>query len=407
MTEKATTRKRRPRGANGLGGASLRPDGLWQWRVTLDDGRRVYATAKTQDEARRKCLAKVALAEQGVDVKASRQTLGAYLAWWLDDVVAPERAPKTTTTYRDIVRLHVVPTLGKTTLERLSAKDVLALLRAKQREGKSPRTVAIIRAVLHTALAHAERLGMVPRNVAALVDPPRQVAVERRPFTPEEGRALLAAAEGDRLAALWRVTLTLGLRAGEVLGLRWDDVDLDAGEVRVRRNLQRVRREQVGPGHVVVSPGTKGGSVLILKEPKTARSRRTLALGPALVEALRAHRRRQAAERLAAKRWHDHGLVFATPVGTGTDPDNLAKAWKALLATAGLRDQRFHDLRHAAATLMLLDGMGVVEVSAVLGHAQTSTTLNTYAHALPGANRDAADRMERLLGSGRETRMVQ
>ena len=398
MTEKATTRKRRPRGANGLGGASLRPDGLWQWRVTLDDGRRVYATAKTQDEARRKCLAKVALAEQGVDVKASRQTLGAYLAWWLDDVVAPERAPKTTTTYRDIVRLHVVPTLGKTTLERLSAKDVLALLRAKQREGKSPRTVAIIRAVLHTALAHAERLGMVPRNVAALVDPPRQVAVERRPFTPEEGRALLAAAEGDRLAALWRVTLTLGLRAGEVLGLRWEDVDLDAGEVRVRRNLQRLPAADVRPDHVVVGGGRKGPSALVLRELKTARSRRTLSLPPDAVAALRSHRARQAGERLAARRWADHDLLFTTPHGTGIDPDNLYRMFKALLGRAGVSDVRFHDLRHTAASLMLASGLPVNVVSEVLLHAQTSTTLNTYAHALPGAHRQVADAMQRLLG---------
>ena len=390
--------ERRRKGANGDGGATVSAGGVYQYRMTLPDGRRLSARAKTYEEAKRRCKEKAALVEQGVDLKASRQTLGAYLAWWLDDVIAPERAPKTTTTYRDIVRLHVVPTLGKTALARLSAKDVLALLRAKQREGKSPRTVAMVRAVLHTALGHAERLGMVPRNVAALVDPPRQVAVERRPFTPEEGRALLAAAEGDRLAALWRVTLTLGLRAGEVLGLRWEDVDLDAGEVRVRRNLQRVRREQVGPGHVVVSPGTTGGSVLILKEPKTARSRRTLALGPALVEALRSHRRRQAEERLAARRWADHDLLFTTPHGTGIDPDNLYRMFKALLGRAGVRDVRFHDLRHTAASLMLASGLPVNVVSEVLGHAQTSTTLNTYAHALPGAHRQVADAMQRLLG---------
>jgi len=137
----------------------------------------------------------------------------------------------------------------------------------------------------------------------------------------------------------------------------------------------------------------------VTKEPKTSRSRRTLGLPPSLVAALRAHRIRQLEERLAAgSRWHDTGHVFVTPIGTPIDPDNCSKAFKALLASKGLRDVRLHDLRHTAATLMIRDGLPVNEVSGVLGHAQTSTTLNVYSHALPDSNARVAAAMERLLG---------
>ena len=423
--------ERRRKGANGDGGATVSAGGVYQYRMTLPDGRRLSARAKTYEEAKRRCKEKAALAEQGVDLKATRQTLGAYLAWWLDDVVAGRAAPKTTRTYRDLLAAHVLPDLGKVEVGRLSAQQVQALLRKKEREGLSPRTVAHIRGTLRTALNHAVRVGAVSRNVVLLTDPPRQSPVEQAALSLPEARQLLgrvdaersaapaararlraegdalaageraalaAAADGDRLAALWRLAVTLGLRRGEVLGLRWEDVDLDAGEVRVRRNLQRVPVADVRPGHVVVGGGRKGPSVLVLRELKTARSRRTLSLPPDAVAALRAHRARQAEERLAARRWADHDLLFTTPHGTGIDPDNLYRMFKALLGRAGVRDVRFHDLRHTAASLMLAGGLPVNVVSEVLLHAQTSTTLNTYAHALPGAHRQVADAMQRLLG---------
>jgi integrase len=375
------TRERRAKGANGNGGASKRADGSWQWRVTLDDGRRVYGYGKTQEDAKRKCLEKAALADQGVDYRAARQKVAEYFQWWLDDVAAPRCSAKTRRTYADLIRLHIAPELGRLEIGKLSAPQVQSLLRKKERDGLSPRTVGHIRGVLRTALNDGVRLGVLARNVAALTDPPRQRPAEREPFTPEEARALLAAAEGDRLAALYRLTLTLGLRRGEVLGLRWQDVNLDTGTLRIERSLQRV------------------DGAIVSKEPKTPRSRRTLSLPPSAVAALRAHHDRQTWERKSAgERWRETGMVFTTSIGTPIDPDRLNKNYKVLLARAGLREQRFHDLRHAAATLMLRDGLPVHEVSAVLGHSQTSTTLNVYSHVLPGAHERAAATMERLLG---------
>jgi len=221
MREQAKAYKeRRPKRANGEGGARQRANGSGEWRTTLDDGRRFSGYGKTQAEAKRSCLDKVALAEKGVEPKAARQTVSAYLAWWLEDVVKPKAAAKTHRAYADLIRLHVLPALGKVEVGKLTAQNVTSLMRGLERKGLSSRTVAHVRGTLRTALNHADRIGVVARNVAMLTDPPRQERTERHPFSTEEARAFIAAADADRLAALWRLAVTLGLRRGELLGLR-------------------------------------------------------------------------------------------------------------------------------------------------------------------------------------------
>jgi integrase len=217
--------------------------------------------------------------------------------------------------------------------------------------------------------------------VAALVDVPRQVRTERAWMTPEQARVFLESVADDRFAALYRMALALGMRQGELIALRWQDVNLDAGVLRVARALDRA-----GEGHT-------------FKEPKTERSRRTPDLPASVVAALRAHRDRQHFERQAAGRhWHESGLVFVSPIGTALDPANLLKAFKRHLKAADLPEMRFHDLRHSAASMMLADGLPLNVVSGVLGHSLTSTTLDVYAHVAPTARREAAAAMDRLLG---------
>jgi integrase len=376
------SKSRRPKSANGNGGARQRANGSWEWRESLPDGRRFSGYGKTQMEAKARCLAKVKQAERGIDVKATRQTVGQYLNWWLNDIVTPKLAPKTVKAYQDAVRLHLVPELGQIELGKLTPQAVTSLLRNKERDGLSPRSVAMIREVLRGALNVAMKMQMVERNAAALAESPRQVKPERRMLTPEEGKRLLRVVESGRLAALYRLALTLGMRQAEILGLRWQDVDLDAGVLRVRQTLQHI-----------------GGETHI-KEPKTARSRRTLALSSSLIAALTAHKDRQAFERVkAGARWQESDLVFTTANGTPLEARNLVRDFKRQLAAAELpANLRFYDMRHAAASLLLADGMPITAVSAMLGHALCSTTLNTYAHVLPGADRLTAEAMERLLG---------
>jgi integrase len=222
---------------------------------------------------------------------------------------------------------------------------------------------------------------MIHYNAAAMVSAPRGTRQEPKVLTPEEARRLLDAARGDRLEALYSVALALGLRQGEALGLKWSDIDLDAGSLRVRRASQRIPHQ-----------GTQ------LVETKTQRSRRTLFMPPIVISALRAHRARQAMERLAAgEHWVDLDLVFPSAKGTLADGPNITHRFNRLLQRANLAPMRFHDLRHACASLLLVQGVHPRVVMETLGHSQISLTMNTYSHVLPALQREAADRMEAVL----------
>lgn len=377
MSEPAE-KKRRAKSANGNGGATRRKDGSWEWRITLEDGRRVSGYGIDQAAAKQRCLEKAAKAQSGIDLKASKQTLGAFLGTWLEDVVRPTLAPKTYESYRDTVRKHILPTLGGKQLDKVSPQMVQALLREKEREGLSPRTVAYIRTVLRIALARAVKWSLVTRNAAALTDAPRQERIERSIMMPEQAATFLAAARGDRLEALYLVTATLGLRLGEVLGLRWSDLDLEAGTLRVEQTVQRV------------------GGRLIFKEPKTRKSRRKLTMPATVAQSLRAHRDRQRWEADRAG-WVDHDLVFPNGYGGPMEPSNVLARFKKVLAGAGLPPQRFHDLRHYAASFLVAQGVPMRVVMDILGHSQMSTTSDLYSHVMPAAHRDVADLIDRAL----------
>jgi integrase len=232
----------------------------------------------------------------------------------------------------------------------------------------------------------AERWGMVTRNVAKLVDPPRVPRHEISPLTPDEARRLMGSATDDRLRALWLTALGTGLRQGELLGLRWQDVDLETRRLCVRHTLARV------------------GGKLVLLEPKTERSRRTIVLPEVVVVALRAHRTGQKIERLVAgSRWVDSGHVFATTIGTPIEAAAVTRAFRRALKRAGLPHSRFHDLRHAAATFLLAGGFTLEDVKNLLGHSSIVLTSDTYGHVLEQRQRQVALGMDAVLGEGMPT----
>jgi integrase len=312
-----------------------------------------------------------------------RQTVEKYLDWWLRDIIAGKRAAKTEKTYRDTVRLHLVPELGPIELGKLAAQHVDALLAKREKAGLSPLSVAYIRAVLSSALSTAVRKRMLEFNAAKLAETPRQAPQSaRRVLTADEAKKLLLHVQGDRVAAPYRMALTLGLRQGEIIGLRWIDLDLDGRSLRVQQTIQRV------------------GETVHVQEPETSRSKRTLPLTDTLVTVLKAHRDVQAIERRQAEPWQESGLVFTSTVGMALDGRNLTRQFKQHLPAAELPEEiRFYDQRHTAASLLLADNVPLLAVSQMLEHALTSTTLNTYAHLLPGTERVTADAMERLWDS--------
>src|SRR5712692_11834776 len=215
-----------------------RRDGRWAGAISVGGRRRKWFYG-TRDEVRRKMTAALHAIDTGNLTDARGVTLGAFLNQWLGEVVKPSVRPWTYRGYEVHVRLHISPTLGSLLLERLEPRHVQTLLNHKLKEGLSPKSVRYIRGTLRTALNQAVRWGLVGRNAAALVDGPRVPTFEIQPFTPDDARKFLAAAKGHRLEALYSVALTLGLRQGEALGLRWQDVDLPLGYLRVTKQLQR------------------------------------------------------------------------------------------------------------------------------------------------------------------------
>jgi len=287
-----------------------------------------------------------------------------------------------------LVRNHIEPALGRVKLGDLSPAHLRGLYAAKLASGLSGRTVGYIHVTLYSALKAAVLDGLIPRNPAASVKAPRMDKQEMTPLSPAQARALLDTARemDDRWSALYVLAVSTGLRQGELLGLRWEDVDLESATLRVRHTLQ--------------PPGFPKGAPARLTPPKTRRSLRGVRLPHSAVQALLRHQELQDAERARANgSWHDRGLVFPNTLGTPMDYTNLVpRHFKPLLKKASLPNVRFHDLRHTCATLLFTRGVHPKIVSEMLGHSSVSITLDVYSHVIPGLGDAAAKAMEDALG---------
>jgi integrase len=369
----------------GEGSIYQRQDGRWAGSVHIgyEGGKRIrkHVLGHSRGEVKDK-LAKVQqLQSENRPIPDLRVRVGPFLRQWLEEVASPRLRATTLKSYREIVEGHLVPGLGHIALAKLTPADVQAFLNCRSAKGLSPRRVQYIHAVLRSALKTAERWGMVTRNVARLVDTPKATHHEITPLTPEQAKLLIETSAEDRHRALWITALGTGLRLGELLGLRWEDIDLGAGRLRVRYSLASV------------------GGELVLQEPKTERSRRTLVLPEVVVTALKAHRTRQKMDRLlAGSRWVDSGHVFATMLGRPHHAATITRSFQKALTRAELPDVRFHDLRHSAATFLLAQGMTLEDVKNQLGHSTIVLTSNTYGHVLEQRKRQVAAAMDAVLG---------
>ena len=283
------------------------------------------------------------------------------------------------------MELHVLPMLGKVQLQKLSPQHLQKLYNQKLAEGYAPQTVKHIHRVLHRALGDALRWLLVARNICDAVDAPRVPKKEMQALTGEQAQQFLAVAAGDPLEALYVVALTTGMRQGELLGLKWTDLDLAVGTVQVRRTITRLAK--------------KGFTV---SEPKTAKSRRKIHLTHLAIEALKRHRIRQNEAKLAAgPAWDEQGWVFCNTVGRPIEVGNMIRrSFRRILTKAELPIIRFHDLRHSAASLLLSLGVHAKIVQELLGHSQISLTLDTYSHVLPSLQEEAVNRLNTLLSKG-------
>ncbi|MEU8741862.1 tyrosine-type recombinase/integrase [Streptomyces halstedii] len=406
----APSRRSRTR-ANGDGTVYQRKDGRWEAAgYVLAPGntrKRVRVYGATRGDAMTKLTEKIAASNRGFPIAAADSTVSAYLAYWLDGVAVHHLRENTHTRYAASIRLHINPGLGVKKLARLTARDVRTFLDglrttcqccAQGRDsvrrsccaigqccGKqlSPLTVTYVHAVLKSALEHAVREDELPRNVARNVKTTTPRPRRFQPLTAAEARQLLRAANGDRLHALYELALRTGLRKGELLGLHWEDLDLDGGTATIHRSLQRTR--------------SQGLTVL---NTKTLASERRIALPTECISSLKIHQERQEEKRQAAGTgWMDNGLVFTTPKGKPLDPGNLTRRFRRLLHSAGLRTIRFHDLRHSTATLLLEQGVDLVVIKELLGHAHIGVTAGVYAHVRLRLQRQAIDTLNDALSA--------
>lgn len=371
------------RRGNGEGSITRRKDGLYMARYTVQTAtgpKRKTIYGKEREDVAEKLADALSNRNKGLVFDAGSQTVGEYLERWLETSAKGSVRESTYESYRKQVRCYVGPAIGRVKLKGLSSMQIQAMYRAMLDRGLSPRTVQYTHAVLHRALRQAVRWGLIPRNVSEDVDRPRLRREEIRPLNRGQARHLLKTAgeSGDRFEALYVLALHTGMRPGELLGLKWEDVDLDEGGLRLNRTLAGRN----------------------LTTPKTKRSRRRIDLSAASIAALKTHRKRQLEERMRkAGLWRDHDLIFASAVGTPLSHRNVVRSFKALLKHAGLPvSTRLYDLRHTCATLLLGSNVHPKYVQELLGHASIALTLDTYSHVLKGMDGGIGGAMDEALG---------
>ena len=372
----------RHRGRHGDGTIYTTKDGRLRAALTVPDALtgepvRRYLSARTEAEIKRKLK----------DARAERVSVGrtpTVAAWgerWLA-LVAHRVRPATLNVYRTALRRHVIPALGRMELARLRPSDVEGMTSGMIDAGSAPSTAALARRVLVVCLTDAARDGLIARNVAQLARAPRTAEPFRRALTADEARAFVAAVAEDPLGPLVALGIATGLRRGELLALRWSDVDEATGTLTVSRALARAP----GGGYEVA-------------EPKSRRAHRTIALPALARDALRRQAEAQGRDREeAGTAWQDRSAyIFTDPVGRLWHPESVTSAWRALVRRTGIGRLRLHDLRHTAATLSLSAGVPVRDVADMLGHSSPSITLDVYGQAVPEGPRRVANAMDRAL----------
>jgi integrase len=392
---------------NGESTIYLGSDGSWHGRVTIgtkDNGRadRRHVRGTTKAAVTKKVRALEESRRTGtVQEVGQRWTVGQWLDHWLENIARPSVRENSYLGYRVDVNVHLKPAIGGQKLTNLGPEQLERLYVAMQQKGKAPATAHHVHRTVRTALGEAERRGYVTRNVAALVKPPRIEEHEVDPLTVDQVQRLLKVVADRRNSVRWAIALSLGLRQGEALGLKWADIDLDMGSLAVRRSRLRPRWAH-GCGGTCDRPhgGYCPDRVPLRKdaaETKSSAGRRVIGLPDELIRLLRIHQGRQSAEReLAADLWTEGDWVFANATGQPVNPRTDYTEWKAILEAAGLPDTPLHGARHTAATVLLLLGVPDRAVMSLMGWSKAEM-LARYQHLTTTIRADIASRVGALL----------
>ena len=353
-----------------------------------------YSIKGTKKEAAKKLAELLHQLDTGTFIRPDKITLAEFLEKWLKDSVSVNVAPRTAEGYEHIVRQHLIPGLGGILLTQLKPENLQRYYAEKlaggRRDGKgglSARTVRHHHVTLHTALGVAVKMGLTGRNPADAVTPPRYQRHEFQVLTEADMFKVLEQAKSTPYYALYFLALFTGMRRSEILGLRWGDVDFIFAQISVVRSLHHLRNGQ-----------------FIFRQPKTAKSRRLIALSPAAVLALTEHRRKQEIIcKHIGRKLADDDLVFSQDEGGPLLPDSVTRAWVRMMDKLGLKGVRLHDLRHSHASQLLKQGIHPKIVQERLGHSSIAVTLDTYSHVAPGLQKAAAARFDEVMEGWSET----
>ncbi len=351
----------------------------WVAQVSLE-GHRLTKYGKTQRECRMWLKDLVGKIDGGLTYEGAQLTLERFVEIWLKGKELARR-PNTVHQYEQIAKQHILPVIGHMHLQEIHPAHIKQLYYLKKTEGRGPRTIQLIHSTLHNVFKQAVREGILIRNPVDAIERPKVEQAEMRILNEEQVHDFLIAATGSIFEAIYYLALSTGMREGELLGLKWADLDWNKGVLFVQRQLQLVQ-----------------GKEFVMSPPKTKAGRRQIQLGPVALKHLDEHQKRQALQRAAAgDRWKENDLIFPTTIGTPLDHKRVTGEFKNILKRAGLPDIRFHDLRHTSISFLLEMGMPVNTVQRRAGHAMASTTINIYGHAMAGTQMEAAEKIEEWI----------
>jgi len=370
--------------ANGEGSVYRRKsDGRWVGSLSLPDGTRKVFYGKKQSEVIAKLDEAANDLRRGMLAIGSNTTLQEYLENWLENVHKPTIRLSTYLNYRKLLKNYLVPGLGKVKIHRLTPQQVQGFYSQKISQGLAPKTVNNIHGVLHKALDNAVKWNILARNVCDAVTPPRIPRKEKNVLAKQQAHTLLEEVRAHRLEALLTLAITTGMREGELLALHWQDINFEDCSLQVKRAVSYLK----GYGYVE-------------SEPKTAKGRRMIKLPVFVVDILMRHKVQQEEQRReVGDAWIEKDLVFTNAQGYFYSASTLRKVFRRFLVSIGLPHMRFHDLRHSAATILLIMGVHPKIVQEILGHSQITMTLDVYSHALPSKQEDVTKQWDSEFGT--------
>ncbi len=372
------------RRGNNEGSLYQRTNGKWRAQITLE-GHRLSFTGETRKDAQDWLQKTRHQISRGLTLEGAKITYAEFLEEWLATKVHHVTA-QTHSYYNQIIRDYIRPTLGDIRLIELNSRHIQRFYNKKVSEGVGLRTVQKAHTIIHASLNSARKFGLIPFNPDDATNPPKPKPRAMKFLNQEQVRLFLDTAKenDDRYYALYYLALVTGMRQGELLALKWDNIDLEKGILNVKFNLKRLPH----------------GGGLVLDKPKTKTSIRSIKLGQDTVDVLNSQKKRTAKEReVKPEKWQEEGFVFPSTIGTAIDPSNMLRYFRTSLKAANLPKIRFHDLRHTAASLMLNNGVDVLVASQRLGHAQPSITLDVYGHLMPSMQNEAANLLDTLITS--------